>query len=229
MNIVIPFDGEGEEELRFALRSIDMNFQHDNVYLVSVKVPDWIKNVIIVPQEDIHKHNKDANLFDKVFAAIDFGLQGDFMFWSDDQICLKKHDPIVVYNRRNPFLIRPQSKWQVRLIETAFMIKKMTGVQIDRNFDSHVPQPMNTDRFNRLRNIDYQSGNGLCICTLYYGLNYPNKMVEQESVKQTYELSRETKVEDANKIWLGFDVGSFHRIVKPFLYKKFTKKSKFEK
>lgn len=43
MNIVIPFDGEGEEELRFALRSIDMNFQHDNVYLVSVKVPDWIK------------------------------------------------------------------------------------------------------------------------------------------------------------------------------------------
>ena len=39
----------------------------------------------------------------------------------------------------------------------------------------------------------------------------------------------ETKVEDANKIWLGFDVGSFHRIVKPFLYKKFTKKSKFEK
>lgn len=229
MDIMIPFDGGAEESLRYALRSIDKNFKHDKVYLVTTQVPDWIKNVIIVPEEDTHDSNKDANLFDKVFGAIDFGMEGDFMFWSDDQICLKPTEPVVTYNNRDPFTLIPKSKWQRRLLQTAFFIHKMTGIKIDKNFDTHCPQPMNTEKFKKIRAIDYQSGIGLTICTLYFGMNYPVKMESQDALKVTVEKPQDLMFNMDAKTYLGYNEKMFERHVKPFLVKKFEKKSKFEK
>ena len=229
MNVMIPFDGCAEDSLRYTLRSISENFDYDKIYLVSDKIPDWIKNVIIIPESDTHQHNKDANLIDKVLGAIDFGMSGDFMFWSDDQIILKKTEPVVTYNNRDPFTLIPKSKWQRRLLQTAFFIHKMTGIKIDRNFDTHCPQPMNTEKFKKIRAIDYQSGIGLTICTLYFGMNYPLKAVDQADIKATIENMNQRKIDLGRYNYLGYNEKMFNIFVKKFLEKRFEKKSFFEK
>lgn len=226
---MIPFDGCAEDSLRYTLRSISENFDYDNVYLVSNKIPDWIRNVIIVPEEDTHKHNKDANLIDKVLAAIYFGMSGNFMFWSDDQIILNKIDPVVTFNNRNPFEIKPQTKWQRRLVRTAQFIYERFGFKLDRNFDTHTPQLMNSELFKKLSMVNYKDDIGYTICTLYFGMNYPLKMVSQEQIKVTIENMNQRKLGFEGKYFLGYNEKMFHAFVRKMLEKRFNKKSVFEK
>lgn len=229
MNVMIPFDGCAEDSLRYTLRSISENFDYDKIYLVSDKIPDWIKNVIIVPESDTHQHNKDANLIDKVLGAIDFGMTGDFMFWSDDQIILKKTEPVVTFNNRNPFTIVPQTKWQKRLLNTAKFINDRFGVKLNVNFDTHTPQPMNTELFKKMTCANYQDGIGYTICTLYFGMNYPLKAVDQATIKATIENMNQRKIDISRYQYLGYNEKMFNIFVKKFLEKRFEKKSVFEK
>ena len=136
-DILIPYDNNNDESLKLALRSIERHVDYKDVYLVSPKKPDWIKNVKHIKKDDVHKSNKDANLFDKVFCAIDAGI-GDFLFWSDDQIIMKPHDFTVVYNVRNPLLLPVAGKWTKRLIRTGRYLRDKHKIILDKNYDSHV-------------------------------------------------------------------------------------------
>lgn len=221
-DILIPYDNNNDESLKLALRSIERHVDYKDVYLVSPKKPDWIKNVKHIKKDDVHKSNKDANLFDKVFCAIDAGI-GDFLFWSDDQIIMKPHDFTVVYNVRNPLLLPVAGKWTKRLIRTGRYLRDKHKIILDKNYDSHVPQLMRPELFEKIRKIDYQSGLGYTICTLYFGLNLPQKEVEQDTVKVTIEK----ELGNTDKVFAGWNDKMFP-VAKKHFEKLFDKKSSFE-
>ena len=103
MDIVIPYGGDGES-IKYALRSIEKNFDYGNIFIVTDKPCHHLnhKNLFFINKGDKHMSNKDANLFDKVIAACENGVGEDFVFWSDDQAILRHHNIQYVYNVRNP-------------------------------------------------------------------------------------------------------------------------------
>lgn len=227
-DIVIPYDNQNDESLKFALRSINEFVDYNDVYLVSPKKPTWITNVKYIKKDDVHLQNKDANLFDKVFCAIDNGMKENFIFWSDDHLVLKKIDELTpVANNRNPLKMKPKNKWERRLVRTGEFVRDNHKVVLDKNYDAHVPQPMEVSKFELIRNIDYQSGLGFTICTLYFGINKPDKTLHQLSVKATLERDRIEIINIANKTYMGWHDRIFP-LIKSYLVKNFSEKSSFE-
>src|SRR4051812_35587008 len=89
MDILIPL-GRGSSwqnnELRYALRSVEKHLSgYDNIFIVGEK-PDWIQNITHIPFEDKPGYgNRDRNIFNKILAGIkDERLSYEFMFMSDD-------------------------------------------------------------------------------------------------------------------------------------------------
>ena len=109
IDIVIPLGSESFSnnlELRLALRSIDrFAAGAGNIWIVSETIPHWLQNIRHLPVPDKHHHNKDANIIDKLSAAVnEKDLSQRFIFWSDDQTALHRFtvkDMVPVFNRRS--------------------------------------------------------------------------------------------------------------------------------
>lgn len=231
-DIIIPYDGIGNS-LKTTLRAIDKHVPVKRLFLVTEATTSWITNVEIIRVPDKHKSNKDANLFDKVIETIKQGnVEGDFIFWSDDQAILSQYVPENTINKRNAHSISPATKWVKRLRKTVDFVNKETGVLLEKNYDSHCPQLMNAKKFLKIEEIDYQSGIGFTICTLYFGLfgsDYP--VVKQEDVKVTVESYGSFKQSSLKgKRYLGFNASGYNAAgVREYLEKAFPKKSIYEK
>lgn len=231
MDIVIPYGGTGES-IKYALRSIEKNFKYDNIFVVTDAKCEHLnhKNLIFINVGDTHKSNKDANLFDKVLAACRSGVGEEFMFWSDDQAILREHDICYVYNVRIPTMMAPTCKWERRLVRTGQFIASL-GIVMNFNFDSHVPQCMKRSGFMKIADIDYATGIGFTICTLYFGISgwFDRPLVEQRTVKATFESGHFNPEEIKGKNWVGWDSQTYDTTdLKKYLESIFPHKSKFE-
>lgn len=228
IDIVIPYNGNGESII-YALRSIEKYFPYGKIFIVTDGDCKNLKNVEILKMGNHHDHNKDANLFDKVIFACENGVGDEFMFWSDDQALLSEYKPMTVYNRRNTFEMVPSCKWEMRLVRTGKFIDKVFGRHLPFNFDSHVPQLMKRNEFLKIKNIDYQSGLGFTICTLYFGMAGYGDVIEQGMVKATFECGRFDLNSANGKMWVGWDRDSYENFgVRGWLKNRFPKKSIFE-
>ena len=154
IDIVIPL-GRGSRynnfELRMALRSIAcyaMNLR--NIYVVSDAPPDWLCNVKTLNVPDRHLHNKDANIIDKLLAAARLPeLSGRFLFWSDDQLALQRFDAATIPASCNPRQykdFRTDRVWHRRMRNTFEYLQKL-NINLQCNFDAHIPMPMHKDLF----------------------------------------------------------------------------------
>jgi hypothetical protein len=90
-DIVIPFkrSKSDDEELRYALRSIEKNLSgYGNVYLVGDK-PSWVRNVEHLNIHDYPNH-RQSSVCTKVLAACQLPeLSQKFLRWDDDHYLLK--------------------------------------------------------------------------------------------------------------------------------------------
>ena len=78
-----------DNELRYSLRSLEKNFPDlGRVWIVGHR-PAWLTGVVHVAMDDVHRHNKDANLIDKILAACRAGVSERFVRMSDDQVFLR--------------------------------------------------------------------------------------------------------------------------------------------
>lgn len=197
-DIVIPLSNESpfnNLQLKIALRSIAKNASNlGKIHIVTdVQLP-WLQNVNIIRCGDPEKHCKDVNLINKIKkAAQSDEVSERFMFWSDDQFLTDKLDldkaPVVGNSRTIEQLRgRTKSKWQERLLHTMRYVEEQTGVPMQNNFDSHVPQPYKKADVNFVFNtVPYTVKPGFCINTIYYGMLRQPQTAKQEFTKSTFE------------------------------------------
>ncbi|MBR2642408.1 MAG: hypothetical protein IKD46_04695 [Lentisphaeria bacterium] len=234
-DIVIPL-GAGSPfdnwELRFALRSVEKYVQDLNaVWIMSDCAPEWLQNVRILPVPDRHKHNKDANLFDKlIFAAKTQEVTDAFVFLSDDQAFLQPFDAKkaqIVFNPRGPGAFAGgRTKWHRRMTAT-FSFLAQRGIRLPYNFDAHVPVVYRKEDLKVLDGIDYATPPGYCINTLLCGLLQRRGEIPQGKVKAHAEGCT-AEVDFAGKLYAGYNNGGFP-LIREKLANLFPEKSRYEK
>lgn len=213
IDIVIPLGSESFSsnlELRLALRSIDrFAAGAGQIWIVGDTVPDWLQNVRIVTEPDRHFHNKDANIIDKLLtAANQKDLSERFIFWSDDQAALHRfiiQDMQPVFNRRSRKYFTRERMWHRRMRRT-FDFLAQQGKNLHWNWDSHVPQIMQKSLFKKIMaGIDYQTPEGYCVNTLYFGLTDTPPRLEQSRIKTTCETAQHYPYLPRERLFIGYN------------------------
>jgi hypothetical protein len=222
-------------ELRYSLRSLETyGVGLGRVFVVGYK-PDWLINVVHIPMSDTYRYNKDANIIDKVRAAISAGISEKFIFCSDDQALLSMvnlHD-LPVY--RNEDMSSKENwgtnRWHRRMRKTRdyLVSKNLPAI----NYDTHVFQPHLASEFeNIVSNIPYTEHNGFCINTLV--LNHMENVQSKILGKDKASFySRSNNVESIkniipNKIHLGYNNAGLTDSLKSVLSEIFPVPSRFE-
>lgn len=95
MDIVIPLGTESkwkDNELRFALRSIEKNLTgYRNVIIVG-HCPPWIQNVVHIKKDD-RAGKKQFSIFQKTLEAFNHSETSDsILFWNDDHFLMNPID-----------------------------------------------------------------------------------------------------------------------------------------
>lgn len=218
------------DELRYSLRSLDLFDDIGQVFIVGHK-PEWVKNVIHLPLSDPYKHNKDANLNNKiVLACCDPRLSDRFIFMSDDQYFLRKtkvddFKPVAVNT-----LHKPQSKdqWNKRMTRTLkFLAQRGHSTDV---FEAHCPYLLEKAKYPSVV-LDYCFGEavGMCGNTLYFNSlgvkaepnnNYVTGSHRKHTASELLERTKNVRFLNINH-----GVSEVHQ---EFLKNKFPEKSRFE-
>ena len=183
IDVVYPLgDGSrwGNNELRFSLRSLQRHLRDLGRVFVVGRRPAWLVEAVHIPMEDVHRHNKDANLIDKVLAACWAGVSERFLRLSDDQCLLR---PVAARDLK-AYHLGPLDekrggfwgfgKWKRRLRRTYGLLLHEGLPTL--HYDSHIPMLYQRERFVQVMSRwPYREGLGYCINTLYFN-QVPMKM-----------------------------------------------------
>lgn len=217
-------------ELRYSLRSLDLFNDIGQVFIVGHK-PEWCQNVIHLPLSDPYKHNKDANLNNKlVLACCDPRLSDHFIFMSDDQYFLKETNsedlkPVTCNTSHKP---KGKDQWNKRMTRTLKFLKSR-GHSTDV-FEAHCPYLLEKSVYPCVV-LDYCYGEavGMCGNTLYFNTLGVKGVHNTDHVTGT---SRHHSLEEIHKrvggirfLNINHGVSDAH---KEFLQSKFPEKSKYE-
>jgi|GEM_PF-994900 len=239
MDVVYPISGGfhgkkrlgskwNDNELRYSLRSLEQYFQNlGRVFIVGHK-PDWLTGVVHLPAEDTHRHNKDANLIDKVLLACRSGVSPTFLRLSDDQCLLKPWDGLQVWHMGNA-MGRRGGKWWRRMQRTCEHLQSHGRPTFF--YDCHAPAPVDRETFIQVATeADYQTPPGMCINTLYFNtIDIPRDKMSGRKVAfhrptKAKRLRRGTK----GKLFLGYSEKGTNEAMKQFLQELFPTPSRFE-
>jgi hypothetical protein len=240
IDVVYPLGTESkwdDNEIRYSLRSLAKNFPDlGRVWIIGHK-PAWLTGVVHIPMEDYHKHNKDANLIDKVLAACQAGVSEQFVFCSDDQVFLR---PIQFKDMRPlhyaDITNTPDEKWgkgswwaRMRAVRDELKRRGFTSI---KNYDSHCPTPYDRDKYAAIiPTFDYAPPPGYTINTLYCNA----AKVAGQPVKGRKHSAEEGENDDEKirgalrgKDFLGYSDAGLTDTFKQVLAEMFPEKSKFE-
>ena len=121
------------------------------------------------------------------------------------------------------------SIWQRRVRRT-FEYLEGRGLHLTHNYESHTPQRFPTRKLLRaMRNVDYLSGIGYTINTLFCGLLGITGGFDQALFKRTCETETAGKDAKLSRILCGYNDRAFSGGLRARLFKLFPKKSKYEK
>ena len=224
------------DELILSLRSACAHCSNmGNVWIVSKNLPDSMSEVNHIRCCDTYNNCKDANIINKVLAAcVSPDVSSRFIFMSDDQIFNHDIDLRALVPTYNPRGIQEfqerahKNKWTNRMINTLNIVKSLGGSD-DINWDSHVPQPMDKDRFRDIMlSIPYTTLPGVCINTAYFGIKLESPMICQSDIKDTFESECAHPIQ-ATKPIIGFNDKGYNTGLKEYLFELFPDKCKYEK
>lgn len=225
-----------DNELRYSLRSLEKYaLDLGRVFIVGEK-PPWLTGVVHIPVKDTCRCNKDANIINKVRAAIKAGCTERFIFASDDQCLLAPVRLADLPAYASGDLAAKQEwgkgKWWRRMWATRDWL--VAHSLPARNFDVHLFQPHSATAFKKITDeAPYASSNGFCINTLT--LNRP-EIVPHDlgSVKASFyngkvSLDRvRSSCSAPGRIHLGYNDAALKAGVHRFLAERFPEKSRFE-
>lgn len=188
-------------ELKYSLRSLSNFKDLGKVYIIGHK-PNWIKNVIHFPLQDVFTANKDANLINKlILATQDKDLSRTFLNFSDDQLLMKEcslKDFQIPYYDNTLINFQPDQKlgrWKTRLKNT---IRALQERGFSANcYEAHIPVLIIKDLFiQTVFQYPYPEGQGMCGNTLYF-----NSIGEQgKQLPQGHACRIEGLIEDYNTL-----------------------------
>ncbi len=175
VDVVYPLNNGSKwdnNEIRYSLRSLEKYAANlGRVFVVTEKLPPWMKNVVHVPVADTRGRNKDANIIDKIRGAIKAGISERFIFASDDQYLIAPTDlatlPVSYAKWKTG-----KSKWWKRFNRTQeylHSIGKPTTF-----YESHLFQPHSATQFERaVADCDYSKNPGYTVNTVAYNKYEP--------------------------------------------------------
>lgn len=153
MDVLYPVrDGESNDELRFSLRSLAMNFpQHGRVWFVGYK-PRWVTGVEYIPGGNSAPWPR-ANLWHNLALACDHpGIPEELIVMNDDVYFLSAHPQPVPIMYRGPLSKQVSSVhrkagargwWQESLRATMTALQAC-GIADPVSYELHVPLPIRT-------------------------------------------------------------------------------------
>lgn len=145
MDVVVPYKESGYDELRYALRSLEMYFNDvGNVFIVG-DLPAWVN-----PRQVIHVklgdepgiHNKERNIMRKVLhVCSNPTLSEEFLFMNDDHFLLQPLDyPPYYYESNLKYKLDTRAShdhYYHSLLSTFTALKR--NRKPTRYFDIHTP------------------------------------------------------------------------------------------
>ena len=238
IDVVYPL-GRGskwqDNELRYSLRSLVQHFPDlGRVFVVGEK-PAWLTKVVHIPHPDRHKHNKDANIIEKVLAACAAGISEKFVFMSDDQLFLRP----VRFSEMTPLHLGDlagrnknywKGKWKQHLKNTVERLRSLALSTL--HFDSHCPTPIERDKFVAAASAHPFREVPFTINTLYVnaakipGRPRGDRKITLESPIKEPEKIREML--NGPALYLGFNDGGLTPALKTVLAERFPDKSPYE-
>lgn len=237
-DIIIPLGCEScsdNDELKLLLRSIERNGRNvGTIWLVTDCAPSWLvpeDGLVVLPHPDTYRHNKDANLFEKIRKAMRVSVSADVVWTCDDCAVLQECDFSALppfYNLSGRKKFKGRRKWYRRMRSTMDELRLTVW-----HYDTHCPQRWN--RVAALRAIEatpYARPEGRCINTAVmgrlYGTELPAGAVEQCVVKETAQ----TKDDEVrlDRLFVGYnDDGFLGAGLRERLFGLFPEKSRWEK
>lgn len=225
------------DELRYALRSIETYFKDlGNVIIVGNK-PHWAVNVIHIPAEDPYKHNKDANLINKMILACLHPETSDrFLNFSDDFYLMRPCDvssfeiPLMANHHLQFNPNQRLNRWQKRLQRT---VKELRARSFRADcYEGHVPYLLDKKKYPAaVFRYDYGEGDGLCGNTLYFNTTFT---IGKERPGFVYQLMQPVSEvgfiaqKTASATCFNTTYKAVNQTLIAFLQKKFPNKSRFE-
>lgn len=144
MDIVYICRPGGNEELRYSIRSIVKNLDHDSLWIVGSK-PDWYSGKFI-PVEDLSsKFNNIINCLKVVSESEE--ISDEFIFMNDDFFLLDKIDSLPVYHggslkdKVEEYMSIASTNY-ARLLSKTYEDLLSCGIKDPIDYDIHVPMTM---------------------------------------------------------------------------------------
>ena len=222
MDVCIPYSGFStwaENELRFALRSIEKYFLFETVYLIGKK-PSWIKNVEHIPAPDSEKC-RGANVFSKLCLC----PSSEFVGWFDDHYLLKPLTEITPHyiGPMDQIIDKKNGLYKNILVNTRNKLVELGKSTLC--YDSHTPTIFTRSKLHELKSFGWGRSITYAVKSLYYNIYGP-----EGSYLPTAKLSlpwTEQEIIEKDLTWLSSpDV--LTKGIRNFLLNKFSSPSCFE-
>lgn len=218
-------------DLIFTLRSIEKNLKnHNNVYLVGEKIPNFIKKTINIPfKQSNNDNNKQINILNKILFCCNIDkLSEEFIFMNDDHILLREFDAITFPKYQDGEMERNVSDnpYKFTVNNTLRFLENNNSTKL--NFDIHTPILYNKKKFKKIFETIKFPNFGYCIKSIYGNLAKV-KPTYLEDCKITYKLTKEQAQEICkDKTIISFTDAPIKTGLKEYLKELFPNKSKFE-
>lgn len=244
IDFVIPLKADesiwgNNNELKYLLRSVEANFPVKRVIIVADKLPDWLntKAVTVVVAPDLFKHNKDANIINKIFMASTLEDITPTFYWScDDHLILRKPKA----DEMKPFFLSElnneqswwwSGQWKQGMKHTKELLEEKG--KSTYHYDVHIPQPLNAAKFAEFfANVQMEEHKRHCINTFYFNQAGLKKHSQIGILKASFEkpVTEMAEIETScyNRLYISYNDRGLTSQLQEFIVNKFPNKSKYE-
>lgn len=138
-------EGEDNEELRYSLRTVDVNFPHAAIWLVGYK-PSWVTNCEFIEGNKFTDYRR--NIYDNISLAAEHpGVSEDFVLFNDDFFVTAPVTELDAYYNgtiaQHIKTLGPQQKWYHESLSLTQKFLEGEGVADPLTFELHIPMPIN--------------------------------------------------------------------------------------